>query len=55
MSILAIETPVPDFVALGAGAVGRGHPVKHRPLVLSGRAAEQRGAVFLGAQVGEHD
>lgn len=55
MSILAAETPLPDAVALGAGTVGHRHPVKHRPLVLGGRAAEQRGALLLGAQVGEHD
>lgn len=55
MSILAIEAPFPDSVALGAGSVGQRHPLKHRPLVLGGRAAEQRGALFLHAQVGEHD
>lgn len=55
MSILAAKTPLADFEALGAGTVGQRHPVKHRSLVLGGRAAEQRGAGLLSAQVGEHD
>ena len=55
MSILAIEIPLPDSVAVGAWTVGQRHPLKHRRLVLGGRAAEQRGALLLGAHVGKHD
>lgn len=55
MSILAIEISLPDFEAVGAGTVDRQHPLKHRTLVLRGRPAEQRGALPLGAQLGEHD
>lgn len=55
MSILATEAPFSDFVALGAGRVGRRLPLKHRPLLLGDWVAEQRGALFLHAQVREHD
>lgn len=54
MSILTTEAPFSDSVALGAGTVGQRRPLKHWPRVLGGRAAEERGAVLLGAQVGEH-
>lgn len=55
MSVLAAETALPDLEALGAGTVGQRRPLKHRALLLGGRATEQRGALLLGAQVGEHD
>lgn len=53
MSILTTETPLPDSEALKAGTVGRGSSLKHGRQVL-GRAAEKRGVVPRGAQVGEH-
>lgn len=54
MSILATEAPLSDSVALGARTVGQRRPLKHRSLVLGGRVAQQRRALLLGAQVGEH-
>ena len=55
VSVLATEASLPDYEALGAGSEDQRGPLEHRPLVLGGRAAEQRGALLLGAQVGEHD
>lgn len=54
MSILTAKAPLTDTVAVGTGSVVQRHPVKHRPILLRVRAAEQREALLLGAQVGEH-
>lgn len=54
MSILTAKAPFTDTVAVGTGSVVRRHPVKHGPILIGVRAAEQRGALLLGAQIGEH-
>lgn len=54
VSILAAEASLADFVAVRTATVGQRRPVKHRPMLLGVGAAEQRRALLLGAQVGEH-
>lgn len=54
MSVLAVEAPLADFVLVRTAAVGQRRPVKHRPMLLGVGVAEQRRALLLGAQVGEH-